>query len=205
MKKKNALILICFLVISMMSNLILVALLVKEDSKQKAIVPYEQPQLEDAMAADCSSEIDTFNENSYEQYLREIFSDEELIKIGKKAWDMVISVNGNEFTTNTIYTNSDSINVLVGEVRNDINIPEDIASMGKLDNEVYQLIDYIHIYTEVPYTIECEKSQQGCKYYLKFDNVDENTIITLEMSQEIKSRLHYAEKISENRLSIVKR
>lgn len=204
MKKRSALILLCFLVISMVSNLILAALLIKSNSKQEATAPYEQPKLEYDMPY-YNSEIDTPNENSYEQYLREIFSDEELIKIGKKAWDMVISVNGNEFTTNTIYTNSDSINVLVGEVRNDINIPEDIAWMGKLDNEAYQLIDYIHIYTEVPYTIECEKSQQGCKYYLKFDNVDENTIITLEMSQEIKSRLHYADKISENRLSIVKR
>ena len=144
-------------------------------------------------------------EPDYEQYLRSIFTEDELCQIGKKAWDIVISVNGQQFKSNTIYTQSNSLNILVGQVRNHMNIADSIAQMGSLEGEEHKLIDYIRISTETSYSVEVQEDTEGYKYYLKFDDIQDNTIISIELSQQLKERLQYADKITDNLLSIVKR
>lgn len=207
MKRSKVIVIVVFLIASMCSNLILTGVVIKLKNKnelmQTKLMQYEDNSL--VQTSDGTIVVEDKDGAAYEDYLKKIFSNEELSEIGKKAWDFVISVNGQEFTTNTIYVDSERISILIGEVRNNLPISDGIANKGKLDNDAHQLIDYIHIYAETEYTIECEEAEDGYKYYLRFDHVKDNSIITLELSQEIKNRLHYGDKISEDRLSIVKR
>ena len=86
-----------------------------------------------------------------------------------------------------------------------MNIADSIAQMGSLEGEEHKLIDYIRISTETSYSVEVQEDTEGYKYYLKFDDIQDNTIISIELSQQLKERLQYADKITDNLLSIVKR
>ena len=195
--KHKEVVLICFLIVSIVSNMTLLGMYfynIQNDNQRDTIIEQEKE----------STVIQT-KELDYEQYLRQIFTEDELCQIGKKAWDIVISANGKQFKSNTIYTQSNNLNVLIGQVRNHMNIADSIAQMGSLEGEEHKLIDYIRIYTETPYTVEVEEDTEGYKYYLKFDEIQDNTIISIELSQQLKERLQYADKITDNLLSIVKR
>lgn len=194
--KHKELILLFFLAISIVSNMIMVTMCLYTQKKTEEKIIVEQKK-EDRVIQSESKD--------YESYLREILTESELRQIGKKAWDIVISVNGEQFTSNTIYTKSESLKVLIGQVRNNTNIADSIARLGSLEDNEHKLIDYIHIYAEESYTVEFEEDDEGYKYYLKFDNLKDNTIISIELSQQIKARLHYADHIKDNSLSIVKR
>lgn len=195
--KHKEVVLICFLIVSIVSNMTLLGMYfynIQNDNQRDTIIEQEKE----------STVIQT-KELDYEQYLRGIFTEDELCQIGKKAWDIVISVNGQQFKSNTIYTQSNNLNILIGQVRNHMNIADSIAQMGSLEGEEHKLIDYVHVYTENPYTVEVKEDAEGYKYYLKFDDIQDNTIISIELSQQLKERLQYADKITDNLLSIVKR
>lgn len=195
--KHKEVVLSCFLIISIVGNMTLLGMYfynIQKDNQRDTIIEQEKESM-----------VIQTKELDYEQYLRQIFTEDELCQIGKKAWDIVISANGKQFKSNTIYTKSNSLNILVGQVRNHMNIADSIAQMGSLEGEEHKLIDYIRIYTETPYTVEVEEDTEGYKYYLKFDEIQDNTIISIELSQQLKERLQYADKITDNLLSIVKR
>lgn len=184
--------LIIFLIISMVGNVVLILYTVRNTQSNEMTFPAVAPKAEAA------------NEEDYEIYLRKLFSQEELRLLGKNAWNYVVSVNGQVFNSNTMYVKSDNITIMLAEVRKDHLLPEAIAEMGRLEQES-KLIDYIKVFSELSYIIEKESTKQGVKYYLKFSEVPKNTMITIQLSQEIKGRMYYSNNIVEDRLVVVKR
>lgn len=147
-----------------------------------------------------------FSEEVYEQKLRTLLDEEELVQLAANAWECIISVNGQEFKGNTQYITSDSMTILLAEIlRDESLLPSSIADLGALEQGERVLTDYIHVFSEVPYEVERIEGIRGVKYNLKFENIPDGTMITLQLSELLKSRMHYNDKVTEDRLTIVKR
>ena len=187
------------LVVSLLGNALQFSYLIYEKGKVCKEVVIEKTSLEQEV---------NDSEAYYEEKLRELLDEEELKQLAAKAWENIISVNGQEFKGNMQYISSESMTILVAEViRDETLLPADIAKLGCLEQEAEgrKLIDYIKVYSEVPYKVERVKGEDGIKYHLKFENLPNGTIITLQLSDTLKSRMHYNDKITEDRLAIVKR
>lgn len=206
LKKRDRLgvFLITMLVVSIVVNLLQTKALLKDRKAQTAKAMWQQ-----------TSNLETNNVpeklvslKEFEQQLYLTFDEDEIKTMAERVWSCIISVNGQELKGNTKYINSEAMTILVAEVIDEETVlPNTITVLGALEQEAEEksLLDYFRVYSEVPYEVECVKEEQGTKYYLKFEQIPDGTVITLQLSEKFKSRMHYNEKIAEDRITIIRR
>ncbi|MGL4736762.1 MAG: hypothetical protein ACRCW2_04825 [Cellulosilyticaceae bacterium] len=159
----------------------------------------------------------SFTEESLQQYvqsyyskqLQKILTPEELNFITQRQWEYILSVNGQEFSGNTIYLEgAQNVRIMIAEVaKGESLLPEDLLIQGRMwqSDETIEMTDYITIYAPISYEITTEQQGKSIKYYYEFKDVPPGTIITVQMGHLLKEKLRTKERIQGNRVEVIVR
>lgn len=142
--------------------------------------------------------------------LHKVMNDTELAYLAQRQWNYALTVNGEEFNSKTMYTESKNIKILLSEIAPKENLlPDDILCTGKVTggDPNDSMKEHISITAPADFIINEETVKNGQMLSFDFSDVPKGTIIYVNLSEMLKYQLKLEEKIElyDNILEIIVR
>jgi len=128
----------------------------------------------------------------YAQQIQKLLSEQDLVFLAQAQWEYTLTLNGNRMKENTIYTNDDSVRIILAELAIDKDIlPKEILDKGTVtgNDPNDPLQEYLSIFTNIPYTTKIDENSQGRRVIYDFSNIPQGTVISLKISPLLTERL----------------
>jgi len=138
-------------------------------------------------------EFDEMFDKYYSYKLRKLMGEDDLAILAQKQWNYVLTVNGKELRENTIYITDNSIKIVLAEFTNKERVlPKEILMKGTLTggDPNDSLYSHLKIISQVKYNKYQEEKEGNKRIIYEFNNIPRGTIITLKLSEILKSRLN---------------
>lgn len=205
-------VLLSIIFVSIILNLVLLGEIIENKKEYKvAINDYNDKKKELTIKSnEREKEFEKTFDKYYSDKLKKIIDEEALVFLAQQQWNYILTINGKTFNNRTIYTEDKNIKIVLAEFSNKEKIlPEDILIKGTLTGgDPNDNIDsYLDIMSLVDYNKYEEKEKDAKRICYEFKNIPKGTIITIKISEILKNRLKFKEKmnIDDNILEIIVR
>ncbi|KYH34717.1 hypothetical protein CLTEP_13140 [Clostridium tepidiprofundi DSM 19306] len=138
-------------------------------------------------------ELDEMFDKYYSDKLRELMGKDDLVILAQKQWNYVLTVNGKKLRGNTIYITDNHIKIVLAEFTNKERVlPKEILMKGTLTggDPNDSLDSHLKIISQEKYNKHQEEKEGNKRIIYEFNNIPRGTIITLKLSEILKSRLN---------------
>lgn len=201
-------IIILILIISFTANIILTCSLVKSKVESKAATKSfseEDKKLESDINSKGSSDKKNFDK-LYSEKLKKLLDDDEIITLAQKQWNYVLTINGSNVTSKTVYLKDNNIMLVLAEIkRKDDVLPEDLLIKGKVTggDPSDSLDSHFKVTSLAEYTKSEETKDGSYRIIYKFSNIPHGTMISLDLSEILKYSLNFGDKLDDNKIMLI--
>lgn len=201
-------IIILFLLASFAVNIILSCALVKNKEESKADLKHYSEENE-KLKSDISLKDSTDKKNFdllYSKKLKSLLDDAEIITLAQKQWDYVLTVNGNNVSSKTLYIDNNNVMLVLAEIKNKEDIlPADLLAKGKVTggDPNDSLDSHFKVASLAEYTKSLEQKDGDNRIIYKFQNIPHGTIISLYLSDMLKYRLNFQDDLDDDKIELI--
>lgn len=201
-------IIILFLLASFAVNIILSCALVKNKEESKADLKHSSEENE-KLKSDISLKDSTDKKNFdllYSKKLKSLLDDAEIITLAQKQWDYVLTVNGNNVSSKTLYIDNNNVMLVLAEIKNKEDIlPADLLAKGKVTggDPNDSLDSHFKVASLAEYTKSLEQKDGDNRIIYKFQNIPHGTIISLYLSDMLKYRLNFQNDLDDDKIELI--
>lgn len=201
-------IILLVLLLSFSLNLILTAALFKSKREYKAASKhiFEENQILNDKLNSKDNTFDKSFDKLYSERLKKLLDEYELTALAQKQWNYILTVNGNNINTKTLYLNDNNVKIVLAEIRNKEDIlPTDLLNKGRVysDDPNDSLISHIKIVSLANYKSDVEKQEKNCRIIYQFNNIPHGTMISIYLSDMLKYRLNFGENLDDNKIELI--
>lgn len=201
-------IIILFLLASFAINIILASALVKNKEETKTDIKHfseENEKLKSDISIKDSTDIKNFDV-LYSKKLKELLDDAEIIALAQKQWNYVLTVNGSNVSSKTLYIDNNNVMLVLAEIKNKEDIlPADLLAKGKVTggDPNDSLDSHFKVASLAEFTKSLEQEDGDNRIIYKFKNIPHGTIISIYLSDMLKYRLNFQNDMDDNKIELI--
>lgn len=201
-------IIILILLVSFAVNIILTCALVKCKGESKVALKNsseEDEKLKSDIKSKDSEDQKKFD-SLYSQKLKKLLDDTEIIELAQKQWNYVLTVNGGNVNTKTVYLNDNNVMLVLAEIKSKEDIlPEDLLIKGEVTggDPNDSLDSHLKVVSLAEYTRSSEQKDGDSRIIYKFKNIPHGTMISLYLSDMLKYRLNFGKNLDDNKIELI--
>lgn len=201
-------IIILFLLASFAVNIILACALVKNKDEAKADIKHFSEENE-KLKSDANLKESTDKKSFdllYSKKLKKLLDDAEIITLAQKQWDYVLTVNGSNVSSKTLYIDNNNVMLVLAEIKNKEDIlPADLLDKGKVTggDPNDSLDSHFKVASLAEFTKSLEQKDGDNRIIYKFKNIPHGTIISINISDMLKYRLNFQNDLDDNKIELI--
>lgn len=193
---------IIILLISMTFNIVLFGEILKTKKQSNAVIneyTEKQKELDTKLNANDKEQEKVFDKY-YSEKLKKFMNEEDLMFLAQRQYDYLLSVNGEAFRENTLYTDNKNIKIVLAEFQSAEKIlPDDILIKGNVTggdpNDSFG--SHLNVTSLAKYNQYKEEDANVKRVCYEFKDIQAGTIITLKLSEMLMNRLNLKDNILE--------
>lgn len=196
------------LLISFAINIVLTSALVKAKGESKVSEKHftEENKMLDHELNSKDNDTNKAFDTLYSQKLKKLLDSDEITSLAQKQWTYKLTANGNDVNSKTIYLTDTNVKLVLAEIKNKEDIfPDDLAAKGRITggDPKDSLDSHLQVVSLAASTKSSEQQGGDSKIIYEFKNVPHGTIITLTLSDMLKYKLNFGDKLDDNKVELI--